>query len=166
MAAAVYTAFAVYLYRPYFKGFNALQLQDLFVANICLAFLGYYVLSRRWIAGFAESVFAGVIYGFGPFALGLAKFHPTAGFLVATIPWLFCPAVFGVARPSWPLRGRPGLVLYEGGMPSPRYCSMQQWHSTSFSAQDLSSIRFSNAYCVQISRDTHHEKVSRSTCPR
>jgi hypothetical protein len=95
LAAVVYTAFAVYLYRPYFKGFAALRLQDLIVANACLASLGCYVLSRRWMAGFAESVFAGAIYGFGPFALGLLKFHPTVGFLVAAIPWLFCPAVFG-----------------------------------------------------------------------
>jgi len=95
LAAVIYAAFAVYLYRPYFNGFGSLRFQDLFVANICLASLGAYVLSRRWIAGFAESFFAGAIYGFGPFALGLAKFHPTAGFLFATITWLFCPAVFG-----------------------------------------------------------------------
>jgi hypothetical protein len=95
LAAVVYTAFAVYLYRPYFKGFAALRLQDLIVANACLASLGCYVLSRRWMAGFAESFFAGAIYGFGPFSLGLLKFHPTAGFLVAAIPWLFCPAAFG-----------------------------------------------------------------------
>ncbi len=104
LAAAVYTAFAVYLYRPYFKGFDALQLQDLFVANICLACLGAYVLSRRWVAGFTESFFAGAIYGFGPFALGLAKFHPTAGFLFAVIPWLFCPAAFGPKGKFKPLR--------------------------------------------------------------
>ncbi len=104
VAAVVYTAFAVYLYRPYFNGFGSLRLQDLFVANICLASLGTYVLSRRWVAGFPESFFAGAIYGFGPFALGLAKFHPTAGFLVAAIPWLFCPAVFGPEGRWKPLR--------------------------------------------------------------
>ena len=104
LAAAVYTAFAVYLYRPYFNGFGSLRLQDLFVANICLASLGAYVLSRRWVAGFTESFFAGAIYGFGPFALGLAKFHPTAGFLFAAIPWLFCPAVFGPEGKFKPLR--------------------------------------------------------------
>lgn len=104
LAAALYTAFAVYLYQPHFNGFNALQLQDLIVANVCLASLGCYVLSRRWVAGFAESFFAGVIYGFGPFVLGLVKFHPTAGFLVAAIPWLFCPAVFGPEGKWKPLR--------------------------------------------------------------
>jgi hypothetical protein len=110
LAAAIYTAFAVYLYRPYFKGFNSPRLQDLFVVNVCLASLGCYVLSRRWVAGFAESFFAGAIYGFGPFALGLAKFHPTAGFLVATIPWLFCPAVFG-PEGKWKLLRVPLSLL-------------------------------------------------------
>jgi hypothetical protein len=104
LAAAVYAAFAVYLYRPYFKGLDSPRLQDLFVVNVCLASLGCYVLSRRWIAGFAESFFAGAVYGFGPFALGLAKFHPTAGFLVASIPWLFCPAAFGPKGKYKPLR--------------------------------------------------------------
>ena len=104
LAAVVYTVFAVYLYWPYFNGFGSLRLQDLFVANISLACLGAYVLSRRWVAGFPESFFAGAIYGFGPFAIGLAKFHPTAGFLFAAIPWLFCPAVFGPAGKYKPLR--------------------------------------------------------------
>ena len=104
LAAVVYTAFAAYLYRPYFKGFNVLQMQDLVVANICFASLGCYVLSRRWVAGFVESFFAGAIYGFGPFVLGLVKFHPTGGFLVAAIPWLFCPAVFGPEGKFKPLR--------------------------------------------------------------
>ena len=47
------------------------------------------------MAGFAGSFFAGVVYGFGPFILGLAKFHPTTGLLAAIVPWLFCPAAFG-----------------------------------------------------------------------
>jgi hypothetical protein len=104
VAAAVYAAFAVYLYQPYFKGLNSPRLQDLFVVNVCLASLGCYVLSRRWVAGFAESFFAGAVYGFGPFALGLAKFHPTAGFLFASIPWLFCPSAFGPKGKYKPLR--------------------------------------------------------------
>ena len=104
IAAAVYAAFAVYLYHPYFRGFRSPRIQDLFVANVFLASLGCYVLSRRWVAGFAESFFAGAIYGFGPFALGLAKFHPTTGILFAAIPWLFCPAVFGPKGKYKPLR--------------------------------------------------------------
>jgi hypothetical protein len=94
-AAAIYAAFAVYLYRPCFKGFDSLRLQDVFVAVAPLACLGCYVLSRRWVAGFAGSFLAGTLYGFGPYALGLARFHPTVGLLIAVIPWLFCPAVFG-----------------------------------------------------------------------
>jgi hypothetical protein len=91
----IYAVFAGYLYRPYFNGFNSFRLKDLFVANVFLASLGCYVLSRRWVSGFAESFFAGAVYGFGPYMLGLVKFHPTGCFLVAVIPWLFCPAVYG-----------------------------------------------------------------------
>lgn len=94
-AAVLYAAFAVYLYRHYFRGFGSPRLQDLFIVAAPLASLGCYVLSRRWVAGFAGSFFAGVLYGFGPFTLGLARFHPTAGLLAAAIPWLFWPATFG-----------------------------------------------------------------------
>ena len=109
-AAIVYVAFAVYLYRYYFKGFNAPRLRDLFVVSTSLGSLGCYLLSRRWVAGFAESIFAGALYGFGPFVLGLAKFHPTAGLLAAAIPWLFCPAAFG-PKAGWRWLRVPFSVL-------------------------------------------------------
>ena len=92
-AGVVYAVFAWHLYWPYFRYFD--RLQYLIFVNVCLGSLGCYVLSRRWVVGFVESFFAGAIYGFGPFMLGLAKFHPTAGLLAAAIPWLFCPAAFG-----------------------------------------------------------------------
>jgi hypothetical protein len=112
-AAVVYIGFAVYLYQPYFKNFNGLQY--LIVVNVCSASLGCFALSRRWVSGFGGSFFAGAIYGFGPFALGLAGYHPTAGFLAATMPWLFCPAAFGPeARWRWlrvPLSALPALMI-------------------------------------------------------
>lgn len=112
-AAVIYTSFAVYLYQPYFKNFD--RWQWLWILSAPLASLGCYVLSRRWVAGFAESFFTGAIYGFGPFALGLVKFHPTAGFLAATIPWLFCPAAFSrKVRWRWlhvPLSALPFLAI-------------------------------------------------------
>jgi len=98
-AGAIYAAFAVYLYQPYLGSFN--RWQYLLVVNPSLASLGCYVLSRRWVSSSVGSFFAGAIYGFGPFMLGLAKFHPTAGFLAATIPWLFCPAAF-IPKTRWP----------------------------------------------------------------
>ncbi|UCC96554.1 MAG: hypothetical protein JSW66_12000 [Phycisphaerales bacterium] len=110
VAAAIYAVFAVYLYRHYFKGFGAPRLQDLFVISAPLASLGCYVLSRRWVAGFAGSFFAGSLYGFGPFALGLAKFHPTAGFLAAAVPWMFWPAAFG-PKGRWQFLRVPFSVL-------------------------------------------------------
>ena len=114
-AGVIYACFAVYLYYPYFRGAGSVRLADAFVFNVCAAALGCFVLSRRWISGFWESLFAGAIYGFGPFVLWLGKFHPSAGLLAASVPWLFCPAAFG---PSGKLRwfrvvlgGLPFLVI-------------------------------------------------------
>lgn len=107
-ALAVYCAFAVYLYRPHFRSFD--KWQYLLVVNASLASAGCYVLSRRWVAGFVESFFAGALYAFGPFTLGLAKFHPTAGCMAAAIPWLFCPAAFG-PRGKWRLLRVPLAFL-------------------------------------------------------
>lgn len=97
-AFAAYVAFAVYLYQPYIGSFG--RWQYLLLINPPLASLGCFVLSRRWVESFAGSFFAGAIYGFGPFMLGLTRFHPTAGFLAATIPWLFCPAAF-ICKTKW-----------------------------------------------------------------
>lgn len=92
-AGVIYVVFAVYLYRPYLGSFS--KLQYLTVVNVCIGALGCYVLSRRWIGIWAGSFFAGVIYGFGPFLLGLAGYHPTAGLLAGSVPWLFLPAAYG-----------------------------------------------------------------------
>jgi hypothetical protein len=92
-AVIIYIGFSIYLFLPYLESFS--RWEYLWPFNICIASIGCFVVSRRWIAGFAGSCFAGVIYGFGPYMFGLTKFHPIAGSLAAFIPWLFCPAVFG-----------------------------------------------------------------------
>ena len=97
-AVVVYVAFAAYLFLPHLKNFD--RLQYLLPINVCLGCLGCYVLSRRWVGAFFGSLFAGAIYGFGPYTLGLLKFHPAATLLAAAIPWLFCPAAFIVRRQS------------------------------------------------------------------
>ncbi len=112
-ATIIYVAFAVYLYQPQFKKFDAVHY--LVIVNISLACLGCFMLSRRWVASFAGSFFAGAIYGFGAFSLGLAKFHPTAGLLAAGIPWLFWPASSITKTKwrwlSWPLSALPFLAI-------------------------------------------------------
>jgi hypothetical protein len=93
LAAVVFAGFAVHLFWRRFGGVG--RWEWLLPVNACVGALGCYVLSRRWVSSPVGSLFAGAIYGFGPFMLGLAKFHPTAGFLAASIPWLFYPAAFG-----------------------------------------------------------------------
>jgi len=97
-SAIIYTGFAAYLYYPHFKRFNTLGY--LVVCNAVAAALGCFVLSRRWINLFPASLFAGLVYGFGPFALGFGIDHPLAGSLLAAMGWLFCPAAFWPRRES------------------------------------------------------------------
>jgi len=98
LAGLVFAGFTVHLFWRRFGGMGRWEL--LLPFNVWTAALGCYVLSRRWVSSFPGSLFAGAIYGFGPFMLGLSKFHPTAGFLAASIPWLFCPAAFG-GKTKW-----------------------------------------------------------------
>ncbi len=92
VAVIIYAAFAVYLYQPYFKHFD--RLQYLTIINLVAASAGCYVLSRRWVGAWWASVFAGAVYGFSPLSLILTAYHPTAGSVAASIPWLFLPAAF------------------------------------------------------------------------
>jgi hypothetical protein len=115
-SSLLYIVFAVYLVYPYLQQFN--KWQYLWPLNFCIASIGCYILSRRWIAGFAGSLFAGVIYGFGPYMLGLAKFHPITGLLAAAVPWLFLPAAFAL-NDKWKLFRIPlalipfmGIILF------------------------------------------------------
>ena len=106
VAGLVFAGFAVNLFWWRFAGLKRWEL--LLPVNSCTAALGCYVLSRRWVSSFLGSLFAGAIYGFGPFMLGLGKFHPMAGFMAASIPWLFCPAAFG-GKTRW--RRNAGLLV-------------------------------------------------------
>lgn len=105
IAAVIYGSFAAYLFGPHFKNLD--RFQYLLPINICLGCLGCYVLSRRWVGAFFGSLFAGAIYGFGPYTLGLLKFHPAATLLAAAIPWLFCPAAFAQKK-RWDV---PSILL-------------------------------------------------------
>jgi hypothetical protein len=107
-AAIIYIALSLYLFQPHIGSFS--KWQYLLIVNSPLGALGCYLLSRRWVAGFFESFFSGAVYGFGPFALGLARYHPTAGFLAAALPWLFLPAVFG-PRNRWRWLAVPLLAI-------------------------------------------------------
>ena len=111
-SAGIYAGLALCLYQPHFKKFELIQY--LVVVNVCLAAIGCFVLSRRWVASFVGSLFAGAIYGFGPFGLWLSGYHPAVGLLAASIPWLLCPAAFCSRRRWWlgaPLSALPFLAI-------------------------------------------------------
>jgi len=108
LAAFVYLAFSIYLYNPHYRKFR--DLDNLLVVSLTLAALGCYTLSRRWVASFLASFLAGAVYGFGPYLLGLARFHPAAGLLAAAIPWLLCPSAFGFKKRRTCLR-YPCVIL-------------------------------------------------------
>ena len=108
VSSIIYIVFAVYLIYPYLRHFS--KWEYLWPLNFCIASIGCYILSRRWIEGFVCSFFAGMIYGFGPYMLGLAKFHSTTGLLVASVPWLFFPAVFAL-KDKWKLFRIPLAII-------------------------------------------------------
>jgi hypothetical protein len=99
-AVALYGVFAGYLYWPHLRDFAGWRW--LLPVSAWGAALGGYVLSRRWVAGYTGSLLAGLVYGFGPFLLGLAKFHPASSLLAASVPWLLVPAaVLERKRGKW-----------------------------------------------------------------
>jgi hypothetical protein len=112
-AAVIYIVFSAYLFYPYFETFETVKY--LVPLNCVVGAFGGYVLSKRWVAGFAGRFFAGAIYGFSPFIFFLARFHPTAGSFAAMVPWLFLPAVFGpkgkLHWTRWPLAILPFVVV-------------------------------------------------------
>ncbi len=112
-ASAIYAFFSAYLFYPYLSSFS--RFDYLVIINTITAAIGCYILSRRWVASWAGSFLAGVIYGFGPFFLSLGNFHPTAGSIAAIVPWSFLPAVyFGRAKWQWfriPLSALPFFVI-------------------------------------------------------
>ncbi len=107
-AAMVYAVFSFYLFKPYLTAFE--RWDYLLAISPVAGALGCYILSRRWLISLAGSFFAGALYGFGPFLLGMMRFHPTAGLLAGAIPWCFFPAVRYTRNKRSPL----GAVLALG----------------------------------------------------
>jgi hypothetical protein len=135
LAVIIYTFFGVLLYCPHFRCFE--KIDYLVLVNLLLASSGCYILSSRWIGSFWAKLFSGILYGFGPFMLGLSKFHSTAGFLAAAIPWAFLPAAFCYKKKwkflQWPLSAIPfvgiiaffNLTAHLGLFPASIQCRLQ-----------------------------------------
>ena len=65
-----------------------------FAVNATAAAWGAYFVSRRWMHNWTPSLFAGAIYGFGPFAISFELFHPLASLSFTLVPWLLLPSVY------------------------------------------------------------------------
>lgn len=104
-AAVLYSCFAAFLYIPAL-GVNNLKIICGF--NAVAAAWGAYFLSKRWISSWTPSLFAGVVYGFSPFALSFEMFHPLAGLSFVMVPWLLLPATF------WHKGQKPDAIRFCG----------------------------------------------------
>ena len=102
-AIAIYVALSIYLFKPHLIAFDPWR--GLFVPATNFAALGAFLLALRWVANPGAAFFSGLLYGFGPFTLGFAMFHPASAAAVAIIPWLFMPAAF------WPKTSKYGTVI-------------------------------------------------------
>ena len=91
-ALVIYVAFAAWLFLPHLNKFTGLQ--KIFLVTPIISATGVFVLGRRYVNSFIACFFAGVIYGFGPFASAFYCFHPFAFCIYAALPWTFIPAVF------------------------------------------------------------------------
>jgi hypothetical protein len=91
-AALAYAVLAVVLFGPSLAQGGRWRM--LWPVSLVAASSGVYVLGRRWIVSFPASLISGALYGFGPLALYMTRFHALAALVVAIIPWLFCPAAF------------------------------------------------------------------------
>ena len=91
-AAIIYAAFAAWLFWPHLNKLAGIQ--RIFLITPVISAAGVFVLGRRYVNSFIACFFAGVIYGFGPFASAFYCFHPFAFCVYAALPWTFIPAVF------------------------------------------------------------------------
>lgn len=88
-ALVLYLIWAYDLYHAHWSKFSLWQ--QLYVVNGIVGAAGLWVLSSRWVRGQASCWIAGAVYGLGPYCLYMHRFHPLAGALLASVPWLFCP---------------------------------------------------------------------------
>jgi hypothetical protein len=92
-AVIIYAVFAGWLFWPHLNKFAGSQRIFLIIPVVSAA--GVFLLGRRYVNSFVACFFAGVIYGFGPFASAFyCGYHPFAALIYACLPWTFIPAVF------------------------------------------------------------------------
>jgi hypothetical protein len=93
LAVVIYAAFAAWLFWPHLDKLAGLQ-RRIFLITPVVSAAGVFILGRRYVNSFIARFFAGVIYGFGPFACAFYNYHLFAFCVYAAVPWTFIPAVF------------------------------------------------------------------------
>ncbi|MCD4831912.1 MAG: hypothetical protein K8R02_08950 [Anaerohalosphaeraceae bacterium] len=92
LAVLFYIAFTGWLFFPWLDHLR--KAEYIFLLTCPVAAIGTYLLSRRWVYSFWASLLAGIIYGLGPFAVGLLCYHPLASLIYAAVPFSLLPAAF------------------------------------------------------------------------
>lgn len=103
-AVILYASLGIFLYLPQFSLDNKKAV--IYGFHAVAAAWGAYFISKRWVKSWTPSLFAGFIYGFGPFAVSFKAFHPLAGLSFAMVPWLLLPAVY------WRRGKSPGAIRF------------------------------------------------------
>ena len=73
-ALGLYITLAVCLYHPYLNSFKPIDF--FFLLNSAIGALGCFVITMRWVSVFWAALLAGAVYGFSPYALSFAAYHP------------------------------------------------------------------------------------------
>jgi hypothetical protein len=96
---AIYAVFSLYLYLPHARC-SISAWRPVFIFSAVFAAAGAYLVSGRWVSRPVASFFTGLLYGFGPFVLGFALYHPAASLLPGAIAWSLLPAAHRPYAPS------------------------------------------------------------------
>jgi hypothetical protein len=92
LAGSIYLVLGIAVYFPYLSTFGPLD--SVLIFSSVIGALGCFVIAMRWVSVFAAAVLAGAVYGFSPYALAFAGYHPLGSLALAVMPWLLTPAVY------------------------------------------------------------------------
>ena len=92
LAGTIYLVLGIAVYFPYLRSFGPLD--SVLIFSSVIGALGCFIIAMRWVSVFAAAALAGALYGFSPYSLALAAYHPLGSLALAVMPWLLMPAVY------------------------------------------------------------------------